>query len=63
MKYRSISVLEKILAAAFIVVACVLAFLKIGLPPVVIVGGSSIVGYILWLKTYRQGPVPASKSI
>lgn len=56
---RPILMIEKLAAAAFILVSCSLAYIKIGIPPVVIVGGSSIVGFTLWLKTYRHGPVPA----
>lgn len=37
-----------------------LAFVKIGLAPVLIVGGSSVVGIFLWRWTYEFGPVPAS---
>lgn len=32
-------------------------YVNIGLPPVVIVGGSSIVGFVLWMRTYRHGPI------
>lgn len=30
---------------------------NIGLPPVIIVGGSGIVGFILWYKTYLKYPM------
>jgi hypothetical protein len=46
-----------ILAAAFVLVAMLLGFRNIGLPPVVIVGGSGVVGLALWIRTYRHGPI------
>ena len=44
-------------AVAFIAVAMVAGYRGIGLPPVVIVGGSGVVGFILWVKTYLRKPV------
>ena len=38
----------------------ILAFVKIGLPPVIIVGGSSVIAFIMWRWSYSNGPVPAS---
>ncbi len=43
-------------AVAFIVVACIQGYRHIGLPPVVIVGGSGIVGFIFWYNTYLKYP-------
>jgi len=44
-------------AIAFIVVAMVAGYRGIGLPPVVIVGGSGVVGFIMWVRTYLRRPV------
>src|SRR5215213_6781857 len=46
-----------ILASAFIVVTMILGYRNIGLPPVIIVGGSGIVGLIMWYKTYLKRPL------
>lgn len=47
-------------AAAFIIFAAAMGYRYIGLPPVVIVGGSGVVAFILWSRTYLKRPVPAS---
>lgn len=44
-------------AAGFVLVAMIAGYHAIGWPPVVIVGGSSIVGMGLWIHTYRNGPI------
>ena len=44
-------------AIIFIVVACIQGYRNIGLPPVVIVGGSGLVGFVLWYRTYLKAPV------
>lgn len=44
-------------AFAFILLAVVSAYRSIGVPPVVIVGGSCIVGFVMWVKTYLRRPV------
>jgi len=46
-----------IAALAFIVVAMVSGYRAIGIPPVVIVGGSGTVGFVLWVRTYLRKPV------
>ena len=46
-----------IAALAFIVVAMVSGYRAIGIPPVVIVGGSGIVGFVMWVRTYLRKPV------
>jgi len=47
-------------ALAFVVLAMVAGALAIGLPPVVIVGGSGVIGLVLWSRTYRHGPIEPS---
>jgi len=44
-------------AIIFIVVACLQGYRHIGLPPVIIVGGSGLTGFIMWYKTYLKHPV------
>ena len=44
-------------AVLFILAAMVAGYQAIGLPPVVIVGGSGLVGLAFWLQTYRFGPL------
>ena len=44
-------------ALVFVLFAMTMGYLKIGLPPVVIVGGSGIVGLVMWSKTYLKRPL------
>lgn len=44
------------IAIVFCIVAPVMGYRKIGLPPVVIVGGSAIVGFFFWYFTYLKNP-------
>ena len=48
------------LVTIIVIALCTLAKIKIGLPPVIIVGGSGIIGLLLWIKTYRHKIPPAS---
>jgi hypothetical protein len=43
-------------ALAFLLMAMASAYVKIGWPPVVIVGGSGLVGFELWRHTYLKRP-------
>ncbi|MGH3162929.1 MAG: hypothetical protein ACREOQ_12830 [Gemmatimonadales bacterium] len=54
---RRTQVLSAAAALAFIVVAMIAGYRSIGVPPVVIVGGSGIVGFVMWVKTYLRKPV------
>lgn len=51
------TVLQIAAAVGFALSMMVLGYVKIGVPPVVIVGGSSIAGLALWLRTYRNGSI------
>lgn len=44
-------------AALCALTAMIAGYRTIGLPPVVIVGGASVVGMILWIKTYLRRPL------
>ncbi len=46
-----------IIASAFIVATMIMGYRNIGVPPVIIVGGSGIVGLIMWYKTYLKRPL------
>jgi hypothetical protein len=50
-------VLSLIAAAGFVVLAMVNGYRKIGLPPVIIVGGSGLIALVLWRKTYLKRPL------
>jgi hypothetical protein len=50
-------ILSTIAAAGFVAVAMVNGYRKIGLPPVIIVGGSGLIALVLWRKTYLRRPV------
>lgn len=44
-------------AAAFVLIAMAAGYRAIGLPPVVIVGGSGVVGFVMWYRTYLKRPL------
>lgn len=44
-------------AVLFALVTMYAGYRAIGLPPVVIVGGSSLIGFIIWTRTYLKRPV------
>ena len=50
-------VLSVLAAVAFVLVTMTAAYLKIGLPPVVIVGGSGVIGLVMWIRTYLRRPL------
>jgi hypothetical protein len=54
---QSISWTAIVGAASFLALAMVSGYIAIGVPPVVIVGGSGLVGFVLWLWSYRRGPI------
>jgi hypothetical protein len=45
-----------IAAIAFCVIAPTVGYLKIGLPPVIIVGGAAVIGLVFWYFTYLKNP-------
>jgi len=52
-----VRILSFLAAVTFVVVAAAAGYLTIGLPPVVIVGGSGLAALVLWTKTYLKKPV------
>jgi hypothetical protein len=51
---RSLSIAA---AVAFIVITATAGYRSIGLPPVVIVGGSGVAGLVMWSRTYLRRPL------
>jgi hypothetical protein len=54
---KKTQVLSIIAALAFALGAMAAAYRSIGLPPVVIVGGSALIGMVIWIRTYLKKPV------
>jgi len=49
--------LSMIAAVAFVAAGMIGGYRTIGLPPVVIVGGSGIAGFVMWTRTYLKNPL------
>src|SRR5262245_27880426 len=49
-------IISLIIAIMFCIIAPVMGYLKIGLPPVIIVGGSAIIGFLCCYFTYLKKP-------
>lgn len=49
--------LSLVIAIIFTLVAPIVGYLSIGLPPVIIVGGSALIGLVCWCATYLKNPV------
>ena len=45
-----------IAAIAFCIIAPTMGYIKIGLPPIIIIGGSAVIGFIFWYFTYLKKP-------
>ncbi|WP_293308251.1 hypothetical protein [Pedobacter sp. UBA5917] len=56
-KFSVLQKLSLIVAVVFTIVAPVMGYLAIGLPPVLIVGGSALIGLVCWYFTYLKDPV------
>ena len=53
---NSIQKISLVIAIAFCIMAPTMGYIKIGLPPVIIVGGSAVVGFFFWYFTYLKTP-------
>jgi hypothetical protein len=53
---RKTQVISLVAASAFCIIAPILGYIKIGLPPVIIIGGSALVGFFFWYFTYLKNP-------
>ena len=45
-----------IIAIAFCIIMPTMGYIKIGLPPVIIIGGSAVIGFFFWYFTYLKTP-------
>ena len=54
---KRVQIFSVIAAVLFVIVAMTAGYRRIGVPPVVIVGGSSLVALVLWIKTYLRRPL------
>lgn len=54
---RAIGPLNLTGAALFMAIAMIGGYVFIGIPPVVIVGGSAAAGFVMWCRTWRNGPL------
>src|SRR6266850_5143403 len=54
---KRVQIFSVIAAVLFVAVAMTAGYRRIGVPPVVIVGGSSLVALVLWIKTYLKRPL------
>lgn len=57
---RGASTWSTLAASAFVLIAMIAGYRGIGIPPVVIVGGSGVLGLLLWSWAYRGGTIDAS---
>lgn len=56
MKAQTKRLISLLTVIAFCIAAPVMGYVKIGLPPVIIVGGSALVGFFFWYFTYFRNP-------
>src|SRR5882672_3652902 len=54
---KRVQIFSVIAAVLFVMAAMTAGYRGIGVPPVVIVGGSSLVALVLWIKTYLRRPL------
>jgi hypothetical protein len=54
----SVRIVSMAIAAAFLIIAMLFGYRYIGLPPVIIVGGSGVAALVLWNLTYLRRPLP-----
>lgn len=57
MKTSKVEIISVVVAIIFVLVAMTSGYLTIGLPPVVIVGGSGVIALLMWFKTYLRKPL------
>jgi hypothetical protein len=53
---KSARISSLVAAIAFCVVVPVLGYIKIGLPPVIIIGAAAVIGFTFWYFTYLRNP-------
>lgn len=53
---KSTQLFSVIAVAAFCIAAPLAGYFKIGLPPIIIIGGSAFIGFFFWYFTYLKNP-------
>lgn len=53
-KFNKSQKISLLIAVLFCIVAPTIGYIKIGLPPVIIVGGAAIIGFFFWYFTYLK---------
>lgn len=53
---QTIQKISLVAAIAMCIIAPTMGYIKIGLPPIIIVGGSAVIGFIFWYFTYLKNP-------
>src|SRR5215218_11365312 len=53
---KSTQKISLVIAACFCLIAPIIGYIKIGLPPVIIIGSSAIVAFVFWYFTYLKNP-------
>ncbi len=53
---KSVQLASLIAVVAFCIAAPIGGYLKIGLPPVIIIGGAAFIGFFFWYFTYLKNP-------
>ena len=56
-----VRILNSIAAIALLLVGMTAAYIRIGLPPVVIVGGSGVAGFLIWRRGYLRKPIDPAR--
>ena len=54
---KSTRIISILIAGTICIVAPIAGYFKIGLPPIIIVGGASLIGFVGWYFTYLKNPV------
>lgn len=54
---KQVDVISVVVAIVFVLVAMTAGYRAIGLPPVIIVGGSGVIALVMWFRTYLRKPL------
>lgn len=54
---KKIGFLNAGVALSVLIFGCVMCYRTIGIPPLIIIGGSGTIGFILWYRTYLWNPI------
>ena len=53
---KPIQKISLVIAVAFCIIVPIMGYIKIGLPPIIIIGGAAIIGFLFWYFTYLKTP-------